>query len=274
MLDQTTGAVSVFHQFARDYAKRGLAVFPLQARSKAPALAGGFKNATTDQEQIDRWWGSEPYRYSNIGVATGLNSNIAVLDVDSKPDASEILADLEGEFGKLPDTACNLTGGHGMQFIFACTEGLPSRIGLRHGIDFKCAGGYIVVPPSVHPNGRTYHWDIIRAKQASGFAPLPLWLRVLVCKGKALHTDGPTSWRTIAASGVTEGNRNETIARFCGHLFRKDIDAEVVRELIHAWNHIKCRPPLGPTEIDRILHSIARAEIQRRVREEVGNGCN
>lgn len=159
----TQNVNSVFHFYAREYARRGLAVFPLQVRSKVPATKSGFKDATTDLEQFDAWWGSEALKYCNIGIATGLVSKIAVLDIDAKPDAAEILTDLEAEFGKQSDTACNLTGGHGMQFFFSIDRQLPSRIGIRLGVDLKADGGYVVVPPSVHPNGRKYHWDGTRS---------------------------------------------------------------------------------------------------------------
>ena len=38
------------------YASRGRAVFPLRERSKAPAVKGGFKSATDDEDMIGQWY--------------------------------------------------------------------------------------------------------------------------------------------------------------------------------------------------------------------------
>ena len=61
-------------------ARKGLAVFPLKARSKTPWTRHGCLDATTDLETIAGWWDGWPD--SNIGVATGSKSGIWVLDID------------------------------------------------------------------------------------------------------------------------------------------------------------------------------------------------
>jgi hypothetical protein len=273
MLTKNSAAVSVMHHYAREYSKRGLAIFPIEAKSKIPAVSHGFKVATTDPEQIDRWWGSEPFKFCNIGCATGPASKIVVLDIDPKPNAVGILANLEQEFGKLPETARSLTGGGGLHFFFRSEEEMPSRIGVRHGVDFKASGGYIVLPCSVHESGRTYTWDTIRSSDPSGFAPLPIWLRALIVGNKAAATEQKTNWYMLAAEGVVEGGRNDALAKFCGHLFRKNVDPYVARELLLSWNQFKCRPPLSAFEVERTFQSIARAEVQRRSEKGGEHGC-
>ena len=42
--------------FALDYARRGLPVFPCRPTNKAPYFAGGFHLATTDEDTIRKWW--------------------------------------------------------------------------------------------------------------------------------------------------------------------------------------------------------------------------
>ena len=42
------------------YAAAGLAVFPVRFKRKEPAISNGFKSATTDLEQIKKWWGQPP----------------------------------------------------------------------------------------------------------------------------------------------------------------------------------------------------------------------
>jgi len=47
---------------------------------KHPRTRNGFKDATADAGQIDAWWLESPN--ANIGVATGTESGVVVLDVD------------------------------------------------------------------------------------------------------------------------------------------------------------------------------------------------
>ncbi len=67
--------------FAQRYAQHGLAVFPLKMRDKVPVTSIGFKDATTDKEQIERWFADGD---RNIGIA--LPEHIVVLDIDRHGD--------------------------------------------------------------------------------------------------------------------------------------------------------------------------------------------
>src|SRR5947207_1308772 len=68
---------SPLHKWARWYVEaHGLAVFPLPPNSKRPA-AIGLTSATSDLEQVDKWWSAEAN--ANIGVTGCLR-----IDVDVK----------------------------------------------------------------------------------------------------------------------------------------------------------------------------------------------
>ena len=49
---------------------------------KRPLTQHGFKDATTDATQIERWWSKFPEAL--IGMPTGIVTGIAVLDLDKK----------------------------------------------------------------------------------------------------------------------------------------------------------------------------------------------
>ena len=61
------------------YAARGWPVFPCQAGQKTPATAHGYRDATTDPEQITAWFTRNPHQ--NLAIATGAPGP-DVLDVD------------------------------------------------------------------------------------------------------------------------------------------------------------------------------------------------
>jgi hypothetical protein len=79
----------------------------------------------------------------------------------------------------------------------------------------------------------------------------------------------PAEWRELVENGVAEGARDNSVAKLAGHLLRRHVDPVAVLGLLQAWNDARCRPPLPPADITRIVHSIAGKELRRR---EVGNG--
>lgn len=111
---------------ALDYAARGWPVFPLRPGGKNPAIpkdegGRGHLDATTDQDQIRRWWRRWPD--ANIGVPTGERSELLALDVDHPAG----LDALEAEHGKLPDTRIHSTGSGGMHYLFPYPAGANVR---------------------------------------------------------------------------------------------------------------------------------------------------
>lgn len=146
-------------QQAHAYAAHGWAVFPL--RGKLPLIAGGrgFKDATRDPATITDWWTRWPD--ANIGVATGRVSGISVLDVDTDKGGTRTLTAIERERGVLPPGLTSITGNDGLHLIYRYAHGLRSGANVwGPGLDCRSDGGYIVVPPSRHPDtGHRYQWS-------------------------------------------------------------------------------------------------------------------
>lgn len=158
------------------YAKRGWMVFPLKPGEKTPLTPNGFKDATTNENIIVRWWDRWPD--ANIGIATGPESGIWVLDIDA-PDGDKSLGALESELATLPRTLEQVTGGGGKQLFFRWpAREIRNRQGLRPGIDVRGNGGYVVVPPSLHPCGKRYEWDGGKGDIEPAEAP-PEWLEFI-----------------------------------------------------------------------------------------------
>jgi hypothetical protein len=97
------------------YADRGLPVFP--CKGKLPLTQHGFQDASTDHKQVLAWWKHWPE--ANIGVRTGLDSMLVVLDVDVQHGGGGSLAELVRKQGALPSAPEVLTGGGGKHFYFA-----------------------------------------------------------------------------------------------------------------------------------------------------------
>lgn len=130
------------------------------AAGKHPMTPNGLKDASSDPATIEAWWAGAPCDL-NVGVVTGAESGIFVLDVDPKNGGPEALAELETKHRKLPPTLTARTGSAGTHYIFRHPGGLvrnsASKIG--KGLDIRGDGGYIVAPPSNHKSGGFYAWS-------------------------------------------------------------------------------------------------------------------
>jgi hypothetical protein len=245
---------------AHQLAQRGLAVFPCLVGQKEPATANGFYAATTDANIIAAWWRQQP-NY-NVAVATGAVSRIFVLDIDGI-DAETELKKLETEHDRLPPTVEAITGkGRHLYFRMPDCKLRNSAGKLARGIDVRSDGGYVLVPPSLHPSGRRYAWSVDSAK---AFASAPQWLldRIVTPGGKPV-TMPIAECRDLFHNAISEGRRNDTIARIVGHMLRHRVDPLIVVEIAAALNAVKCVPPLPADEVLTICNSICARELKRR----------
>lgn len=177
-----------FVDHALAYARAGLSVLPLRARDKTPATKHGKDDASTDLDAISRWWARHPDH--NIGIRP--DAGLVVLDVDPRNGGDESLAELEKANEALPQTWTCRTGSGGLH-IWLRAAG-PFRGQLCQGVDLKSNSGYLVVPPSVHPNGQTYSWI-----NNLPVAHAPAWLRPMLT---------PPSPPTRTASNPAESGRD------------------------------------------------------------------
>jgi len=133
-------------------AAQGFAVFPCQPKSKIPATRNGFYDASTNPATIKRWLASS--QDYNIAVRTGMASHCWVFDCDQTASLEKLVS----ESGPLPLTRQS-QGNRGRHFWFRTD--VPVFCGnsrIAPGLDVKGDGGYVVAPPSVHPDGPVYRW--------------------------------------------------------------------------------------------------------------------
>jgi hypothetical protein len=168
-------------------ARLGWPVFPCWPRSKTPIAESGFLDASIDERQIAEWW--TRYPKANIAVACDAGSRLLTVDVDPRDGGDEQLAELERAHGELPMTPLGLTGGSGFHYVFTRPQGVSFRGKLAKGIDIK-ANGYIIVPPSIHPSGRSYAWDAGRHPLETELADLPAWVLQRIIKYDARSAYG------------------------------------------------------------------------------------
>src|SRR5215218_3888839 len=196
-------------RWALSYAQKGIAVFPCKVSDKAPLTGkGGFHLATTDPEQIEKWWNRYPD--ASIGAPTGLVNGWGVADLDE--DTHEAL----NLWYSLPETLTAKTGrasGKGRHAYFTVDKPTPSRKLAGGAIDLKADGGYIILPPSGHASGNRYEW-----LHRSPVAPLPEDL--LTDEQEDVRHNGHRGQRRYTDDGgpILKGERDDALASIAGRL--------------------------------------------------------
>lgn len=178
-------------QSAKAYAQRGWYVIPVIPREKRPVLRDWGNRATRDLMLIEAW-----YRNNvgwGVGILSGRKSGLVIIDIDGQLGA-DTWADLCAQFGPPPDTVEVVTGSGGRHLYYkfpsapygeqeiTITNDAGGRLG--PGIDVRAEGGFVVAPPTVHPNGNPYQWEAMSSPfDGVAVAELPGWLLRLLTKG-------------------------------------------------------------------------------------------
>jgi Bifunctional DNA primase/polymerase, N-terminal/AAA domain/Primase C terminal 1 (PriCT-1) len=226
------------------YARDGWPVFPCRLRGKEPLTDHGLKDASRAEEVIREWW--TIYDEANIGHPTGQH---VVLDVDG-PEGEKALAALESEHGPLPETLTARTG-RGRHLYFAANGTLLRNSAGKLGpqLDIRGEGGYVIIPPSIHPFGRQYEW----LKPDAKIAPLPAWIAASLAE-----PERPIASDTSADEKIVEGNRNTYLTRLGGIMRRAGMTQSEIGAALFKVNLERCEPPLEVSEVKRITASVAQ----------------
>ena len=135
---------------AREIAATGIPVFPCVPGKENPIVSSGFKLATDDLRQVQRWWRWQPY--ANIGIPTGAVSGLVVIDVDLHGTNGYAAYARAVRAGLIPEPLVTVvTPAGGQHSYFPADPALQQRswaIG-DVGVDCRGDGGYIIAPPSM-----------------------------------------------------------------------------------------------------------------------------
>lgn len=121
-----------------------LPVFPC-GKDKRPLTEHGFKDATTDEGRVRRWWTRFPDAL--IGVPTGSASGLLVIDID--PAGMDFIL---GQHGDLFDKGRQHKTRRGFHYLFRTPADVSigcSAGKLAEGVDVRCDGGYIIWWPAI-----------------------------------------------------------------------------------------------------------------------------
>lgn len=246
-------------EWALRYIKLGWAVFPL--KGKEPLTAHGLSEASLNEEQVRAWWAKWPR--ANIGLVTGGVS--FVLDIDIKDDGEETWDALRMRYGgKLPDTLEATTGSGGRHIHFAMPD-FPVRnsIGkLGPGLDIRGIGGYVVAPPSIHPETkRPYIWDGILPPGEQPIAAAPAWLLKLIQEAAKRPPTAPAA----LAEKIPDGSRHKALVSIAGTLRNRGLSASEILPTLTAVNRDRCGNHYDEAHLRQIAESMEKYPAGRLI---------
>ena len=129
------------------FATCGWPVLPCLPGQKIPATAHGYRDATTNEQQITDWFGRYPDW--NLAIATGAPGP-DVLDVDEHGEAGNGYPAFRRlrAAGLLDGAAIYVrTPSGGLHAYFTGSHQRNGHLPAHH-LDFRSAGGYVLTPPS------------------------------------------------------------------------------------------------------------------------------
>jgi hypothetical protein len=272
--NSTPSPPNIASKAAKWYQRQGFAVLPLypvdgdrcacgnpacsnQGKHPIESLAyHGLKDASHDPAFIDQWSASWPDM--NIGIRTGEESKLIVVDLDTKNNGIDSFYSICERYGNgiMPDTWRVITGSGGMHLYFRHPgRVIPNSAGkIGPGIDVRGDGGYVVAPPSSHISGNHYRWDPANNFKTHPLADPPPWLIIQA----QLERAGGNKYAPPIPDLVQDGTRNSTMTSLAGSMWRRNMSPDTIEFALLRENKARCVPPLPDSEIINIVRSITR----------------
>ena len=263
--------MSALGEAAASYGARGWAVLPLRRRDKVPAIRGGCKSASDDEVQIRAWWSANPE--DNVGIATGGSSlGLVVIDLDvddaKGEDGMATLRAWEREHGELPETVSAVTGRGGCHLYFRCNSPIGCSVNPEMGVDVRGEGGFVVAPPSTHPNGRAYCWENDPSEFAVADADENVYAFLRHVQGSR---EAGARERFRLPDSIGQGERNDVLFRYASSLQAQGHDDVYIELCLERANADRCRPPLPAREVRAIAESACGRYEKGAPRREGGS---
>ena len=235
----------MLENYIEQYKKLGWKLIPL--KEKIPFL----------KDWQNRVWDTPITYNGNIGIQTGEVSGIIVVDVDH-----EIFDDSVVEKTIFESITPFTRTGKGWHYYFKYLEGVRNSVAkLGPGIDIRSNNGYVVAPPSIHPDThKPYEWIVPPMECPLAEFPKELYEKLQHKEYEDFH-----GHNIINLDMVKEGQRNNYLTSLAGTMRNRGFGFEAIYKAIDQENQDKCNPPLEQYEVRTIAESISKYEPQDRV---------
>jgi hypothetical protein len=251
--------------YALDYWHKRYSLIPIASKDKKPSIQSWELNKITraDQKQIEQWFSNS--NSNNIAIVTGSISAIIAFDIDGHSAKEYFYRTVEGlNDDSLKDiiqkTTHVRTGSGNTNIIvgfnpqdFQLDEEIRNTVlwysnhEKHNEIRLKGEGGYIVAPPSIHPNGNRY--ELINGNSPSILNKEQLKKLIAALsnghKGKQsplsignksthyqLNDEAVTNVVSILKPYYKYGERNDFVLYLSGWLRKRGVEIEYAKKVI------------------------------------------
>lgn len=256
---------------AQVYLDNGFNVMPLHGKRPTGEWAE-LQRRRVDGPRLINYLNQNPNL--NLGIVCGELSGITVVDVDIHEGFS--FEAFDTFLAKYPTPLVVQTGSGGWHLYYGYQK-VKNAVKIKIeglALDVRSQGGYVVCPPSIHPDTKqqykfinlqhpTEEMDIeMILSLRESLPPLPAPLtEVLQSNTKKL----PDDWRAIIYN-TNEGSRNQNAASIFGKLMGVLPPSEwkaIIWPLVQAWNEKLCQPSLPEHELQSTYQSVAKSALAR-----------
>lgn len=262
------------------YLEAGLAVIPLLRKSKRPLVAWSeYQTNPPDRDTVNAW--ARRWPGCNWGVILGPPSaGLIALDFDDTASYARWAA----AWPDVAQAAPTVGTARGAHVYLVGPAGQRTASMENYGGEVKGAGGYVLLPPSIHPSGAVYHWlhgdvtayvpDIADLREIGVMVKAPAVQRAP--DGRAFPSSRtPARLKACAAAAIggatAEGQRNVTAWRLALHLRSEGWSEAGALYILAPWWQRSAVPGDGVRHDVELARTVASAFAGNR---SPGHGCN
>jgi hypothetical protein len=223
---------------ALEYIERGFSIIPIKKGTKESRIKWReYQQRQPRSDEVDQWFKQWPE--DQIALVTGMVSGIAVIDADGP-------AGIQWLKKNLPATSVYQKTHKGWHAFYKLnSDPVNNKTRIFPEIDIRGQGGYVLISPSVHPNGTDY--KLVFPIESQGWDDLTEFPYDLIARAVQKNY--------LTLQPADEGERNDTLARIVGKYISKNLNFEEVLNLCTGWN-LSCLKPLKQKELETTVRSI------------------
>lgn len=246
MTMQTPTPDSTPLNWAYFYRGLGWSVIPIRKETKKPACNWKeYQSRFATDDELNKWFKGKDVSQVGIGLVTGKLSGVVVIDDDSYKKNSAA--------PKLDSSLKSRTGRGGTHYFFQLHNNLHNTVNKNIAVDIRAEGGYVVLPPTIHPSGNAYTWH-----ENANFNKVPtLPPGVLQAIIPTNHSANPGTnkepFKIRDHINISEGSRNDSTYRLSCSLLNsmsEDDARHAAWEINRTYN-----PPLPEKEFNDTFNS-------------------
>lgn len=233
---------------ASQYRREGLSFFPLPYKAKRDDSFkwGVYQERQPTENEVKSWFNGHQ---KNIAVVCGkVSGNLVVVEFDNEDYFVEFEVNfLNKQNMSILDFTRVSKGKRGPHIWLRVKHPVKSKKFPK--CEIRSDGNYIVVPPSVHPDGPEYQFlSDLPIREIESLAEVGI--NIEQQRKDAQSTNQP-GWVTQLLQGVSEGQRNDSAIRLAGY-FRNVLPIDVTERILLDWNS-RNTPPLPAGELQQAI---------------------